>query len=406
MEHKDPEMIIVGAGLSGLITAWRCLDVNPGLSALLIDSADHIAGDHTWSFNETDIAPDLRDWLKPFSAYSWDSYDVAFPKRKRTLGIRYCTGNSDSLRACVLPHIKSGRLTTRLSEAVTKISPKSVTLEGGETLSAPIVIDARGFKPPADKVLGYQKFVGQTIRTAQPHGLTRPVIMDATVDQLGGYRFVYCLPFTDHEILVEDTYYTDGADLSENEVTARLADYINDKGWGDHTLIRKEKGVLPITLAARYPKDRTALIDLKEPTVIGIRGGYYHAITGYSLPEAVKSADLIAGLIRDAAGDYSKEPHAEMAQHKLDHLNEERFARFLNRMLFKASDPEKRYKILERFYGLPKPLIERFYAGRISKADKIRILAGKPPVPIMNALKVMSEAKFLAKHLPESDTAV
>ena len=393
-------MIIVGGGLSGLMTAWRSLDINPQLSVMIIDSADHIGGDHTWSFNETDIAPELRDWLQPFIAYSWDSYDVAFPNLRRTLNIRYCTGNSDSLRACILPHIKTGKLVTRLSETVISLTSKSVSLESGETLRAPIIVDARGFTPPADKVLGYQKFVGQTIRTAKPHGLSRPVIMDATVDQLGGYRFVYCLPFTDHDILVEDTYYTDGADLSENEVTARLADYIEAKGWGDHSLVRKEKGVLPITLAARYPKDRTAVIDPAEPITIGIRGGYYHAITGYSLPEAVKGADLMAELIRDAAGDYAKEPHAEMAQHKLDHLNEERFARFLNRMLFKAAAPEKRYKILERFYGLSEPLIERFYAGKTSKADKIRILAGKPPVPITNALKVMSEAKFLDKHLP------
>ncbi len=401
MSKKTSDMIIVGAGLSGLMTAWRCLDINPVLSVTIIEAADHIGGDHTWSFNITDIAPELRDWLTPFIAYNWDSYDVAFPNRSRTLNITYCTGNSDSLRACVLPHIESGRLKTRLSAPVADIAVNHVTLESGDVLRAPIIIDARGFTPPKDVLLGYQKFVGRTIRTQKPHGLKRPVIMDATVDQLGGYRFVYCLPFTDHEVLVEDTYYTDDAGLSENEVTARLQDYISSKGWADHTLVRAEKGVLPITLAVKYPKDRTVVTDKTKPTVIGIRGGYYHAITGYSLPEAVKGAALIAELINEAGGDYTKEPHAEMAQHKLDHVNEERFARFLNRMLFRAAKPERRYKILERFYGLPEPLIERFFAGKISKGDKIRILVGKPPVPITNALKVMSEAKFLADNLPE-----
>lgn len=401
MSEKNTDMIIVGAGLSGLMTAKRCLDVIPNLRVLVIDSADKIGGDHTWSFNITDIAPGIRDWIASFIAYDWDSYSVKFPKRQRTLDIRYCTGNSDSLRAFVQPHIDSGRLTTRLRSDVTNMSKQSITLDSGETLNAPIVVDARGFTPPTDRVLGYQKFVGHTIRTDKPHGLTRPIIMDATVDQLGGYRFVYCLPFTDTEILVEDTYYTDDADLSENEVTVRLEDYIAAKGWGDHTLVRKEKGVLPITLAVRYPEDRTVVIDTSDPIVIGIRGGYYHAITGYSLPEAVKSADLMAVMMLEAAGDYTSEPHAEMAQHRLDHVNEERFARFLNRMLFKAAKPEKRYKVLERFYGLSQPLIERFYAGKISKSDKIRLLFGKPPVPITRALSVMSEDKFLMKHLPE-----
>lgn len=393
-----PDIIIVGAGLSGLMTAWRCLDVNPDLRVSVIDAADRIAGDHTWSFNMTDILPELHEWLNPFIAYQWPSYDVKFPKRERTLNIAYATGNSDTLRACVQPHIDSGRLALHLSCPVKTLTPTQVILNGGEILDAGCVIDARGFVPRDDVILGYQKFVGRTIRTAKPHGLTRPIIMDATVDQLGGYRFVYCLPFTDREILVEDTYYTDGAGLSENEVAARVDDYIQAKGWGDHVLLRQEKGVLPITLAVDYPKNATAILDPSEPTVIGIRGGYYHAITGYSLPEAVKSAALIADLIRDAAGDYSIEPHAEMAQHKLDHVNEEKFARLLNRMLFKASEPEKRYKVLERFYGLSEPLIERFFAGKISKADKIRILTGKPPVPITKAMRVLREGKFISDH--------
>jgi lycopene beta-cyclase len=47
--------------------------------------------------------------------------------------------------------------------------------------------------------------------------------------------------------------------------------------------------------------------------------------------------------------------------------------------------------VLERFYRLPQPLIQRFYAGRAGLADKARILIGKPPVPIGAALKVMPE---------------
>jgi len=58
--NRSADMIIVGAGLSGLLTAWRCLDVNPDLRVMVIDAADVIGGDHTWSFNLSDIAPDLR----------------------------------------------------------------------------------------------------------------------------------------------------------------------------------------------------------------------------------------------------------------------------------------------------------------------------------------------------------
>ena len=47
--------------------------------------------------------------------------------------------------------------------------------------------------------------------------------------------------------------------------------------------------------------------------------------------------------------------------------------------------------MLQRFYRLPQPLVERFYAGRPSLIDRARILAGSPPVPIGRALKALPE---------------
>ena len=169
-QQPTSNIISVGAGLSGLLTAWRCLDVNPNLSITLIDGADHIAGDHTWSFNLTDVPEYLQDWIKPFIAYQWPRYDVRFPKRKRTLEIPYCTGNSESLRACVQPHIDSGRLKTRLGVVAVEVKQDQVMLKSGEVLCAPRVLDARGFIPNDSVFLGYQKFVGLTIRTKEPHG--------------------------------------------------------------------------------------------------------------------------------------------------------------------------------------------------------------------------------------------
>ncbi|RYG07720.1 MAG: lycopene cyclase, partial [Caulobacteraceae bacterium] len=67
------------------------------------------------------------------------------------------------------------------------------------------------------------------------------------------------------------------------------------------------------------------------------------------------------------------------------------FYRLLNRMLFRAARPDERYKVLERFYRLPQPLVERFYAAGSTLADKARILSGKPPVPIGAALTCMVE---------------
>ena len=61
-------------------------------------------------------------------------------------------------------------------------------------------------------------------------------------------------------------------------------------------------------------------------------------------------------------------------------------------MLFQAARPEERYRIFERFYRLPAPLIERFYTARSTRLDHMRVLCGKPPVPVGKAIAALTGA--------------
>ncbi|RZJ40831.1 MAG: lycopene cyclase, partial [Brevundimonas sp.] len=81
----------------------------------------------------------------------------------------------------------------------------------------------------------------------------------------------------------------------------------------------------------------------------------------------------------------------DIRRYARDVWKERGFYRLLNRMLFRAAKPQERYKVLERFYRLPEPLIERFYAAGSTLADKARILSGKPPVPLGAALTCLIE---------------
>ena len=388
-------MVILGAGLSGLLTAWRCLELNPKLKITLIDANSEIAGDHTWSFNLNDIDTELQKWVRPFIAHQWEAYDVKFPTRQRTLNITYCTGNSETLKSCVRPLIDSGRLSLKLNSRVQDIGEDIVFLEGGEEIQSALILDARGFEPNPERYLGYQKFVGHVIRTEQPHGVERPIIMDATVPQLGGYRFVYCLPYSDTELLVEDTYYTDGADMKSQEVDARIRDYIESQlNITSYEVARRETGILPITIAIKP--------DVYAPMSIGIRGGYYHAVTGYSFPDAAKVADRLAhqilSLVNGGQKITNRNLQLAMQNMQREHYSAERFFRLLNRMLFRAAKPQERYMVLQRFYGLGEGLIERFYAGDLTWRDKVRILIGKPPVPVFKALQNLSESAFIRRE--------
>jgi lycopene beta-cyclase len=62
------------------------------------------------------------------------------------------------------------------------------------------------------------------------------------------------------------------------------------------------------------------------------------------------------------------------------------FFRLLNRMLFLAGRSNLRWRVMQRFYHLRAPLIARFYAGTLTLFDKLRLVSGKPPVPVMEAV--------------------
>ena len=68
---------------------------------------------------------------------------------------------------------------------------------------------------------------------------------------------------------------------------------------------------------------------------------------------------------------------------------QQRFFRMLNRMLFLAGPAGQRWQVMQRFYGLPEGLIARFYAGKLTLPDRLRILSGKPPVPVLAALQAI-----------------
>jgi lycopene beta-cyclase len=63
------------------------------------------------------------------------------------------------------------------------------------------------------------------------------------------------------------------------------------------------------------------------------------------------------------------------------------FYRMLNRMLFIASAPDQRWRVFRRFFTLQRPLIERFFAGRSTALDRMRLVTGRPPVPLLSALR-------------------
>lgn len=370
------DIILAGGGLANGLIALRLRQLQPALRVLLLEADSKPGGNHTWSFHEGDITPQQHRWVAPLVAHRWQGYDVRFPDLNRTLAGDYLSITSERF-AEVLTATCGDNLHTRV--AVTALTPTSVTLADGTTLQARAVIDGRGYMADRQLTTGSQSFLGQQWRLSEPHGLTRPILMDATVNQQGGYRFVYTLPLSATELLIEDTHYVDAARLDAGVARQNIADYAREQGWGLAHLEREEQGDLPIMLAGDFPSFWQGRD--KQPCS-GLRAGLFHATTGYSLPHAVALAEAIAASADISAAALFSVIH----RYALRQWRKQRFFRTLNRMLFLAGDADKRWQVMQRFYSLNEGLIARFYAGQLTLADKARILAGKPPVPVGEAM--------------------
>ena len=378
------DLAIVGGGLAGCLIALALAERRPEVRVLLVDRDDRLGGNHLWSFFGADVARHERWLLTPFVAHAWPRYHVRFPGHARVIEEPYYTVRSDDLDAHVRRVLPADAILT--GRAVLSCDATSVVLADGDRIDAAGVIDARGTDSVAGLELGWQKFVGCELEIAGGHGEDEPVVMDARVAQHDGYRFVYTLPFTATTLLVEDTYYSDTPDLDEAVLADRIEAYVAARGWTIANLVRRERGVLPVVTGGDF--DRFWHEGGVRVAKAGARAGLFHPTTGYSLPDAVRTALLIA-----QADDLSGEALYRMTHdHAAAVWRDRKFYRLLDRMLFRAAAPDERYRVLERFYRLSPALVARFYAAQSTPLDKARILAGKPPVPLWRAVKALKGA--------------
>lgn len=374
------DVILVGGGLANGLLASRLAARQPALRVLVVESALRLGGNHTWSYHQSDVAADIDSWLSGLVRHAWARQDVMFPGFVRSLE----TGYRTLLPGDLHDHVASRpSVSLQLGTRASELSETSVTLAGGATMSAPCVIDGRGIGPVEGLALGYQTFLGLEVETREPHGLAHPIIMDASVAQHDGYRFVYSLPMSPTRILIEDTYYADTPDIARDDMERRIHDYAAGAGWRIARVERSEQGLLPIVLDGSLESVWPARA--AGAARIGMRAGLFHQTTGYSLPLAAEAADTLSGLpvLTTAA------VAAHIRRLAVETWSRQSFFRMINRLLFLAARPDERQRIMRRFYGLDAGLIERFYAGRLTAFDMARILTGKPPIPIWRALGVL-----------------
>ncbi len=371
------DIAIIGGGLAGSLVALALAARRPEARLLLVEQDDSIGGNHLWSFFDSDVAPQDRWLVEPLVTHRWpQGHAVCFPGLTRQLPGAYNSIASTTLDRHVRTLLGDRVLT---GTQVAALDPAGVTLANGDRLDVGAVLDARGAADLSALRCGWQKFVGHALRLSAPHGIDRPVIMDATVEQADGYRFVYLLPFDDRTIFVEDTYYSASPALDVPVLEDRIAAYAAARGWRVEAVTHRETGVLPVVHGGAF--DRFWPQD--DPVArAGVRAGLFQPMTGYSLPDAVAFAAWVAGQPLDTLA-------AATRAYAAAHWRRGGYYRMLGKLLFGAALPPDRWRVFARFYRLPAPLIDRFYAGRSTPADKLRILCGRPPVSIRSAMHAL-----------------
>jgi lycopene beta-cyclase len=408
------DVVILGGGLSGCLTALAYGRHRPEDRVVLVEAAPVVAGNHTWCCFATDLdgADALtRRLLDELIAHRWPRHRVRFPGFDRALEVPYLCVTADRLREAVARDFVAPPRRTLLTGArVLGLEPGAdrvaVHLADGRRLDAGRVLDARGGDgrgdggggaggrlgrapaphppsgPGARPRAGYQKFLGREVTLrgwTELHGDT-PLVMDATVPQTDGFRFMYVLPLgPDDRVLLEDTSFSDRPDLDLDLRREAIDAYAAAMGVVIERVHREEAGVLPmpwilpeilpaIAPAPTSPRPRVE--------AIGYAGGLFHAGTGYSLAIAATAAVTLATSATTAGQPVDRQP-LDTIRRRLREQN--RYFALLNRLMFVGLPPAERWRILERFYRLPPETILRFYGARTTRTDRARILLGRPP---------------------------
>ena len=92
-----------------------------------------------------------------------------------------------------------------------------------------------------------QHFVGWFVKTSNPvFNERQATFMDFSVSQKKNTRFMYVLPFSDSDALVEYTLFSKDL-LSLKEYEKAIDSYLIQMGAGEYQIVEKEQGSIPMT---------------------------------------------------------------------------------------------------------------------------------------------------------------
>ena len=139
-----------------------------------------------------------------------------------------------------------------------------------------------------------QHFIGWKIKSSEAvFTPEKATFMDFSVAQKGNTRFMYVLPSSENEALIEYTLFSKEL-LPKEEYEDAIKDYIENLGIKNYEILEKEDGNIPMTSYQFWNKNAKNILN------IGSAGGWTKASTGYTFKSASKkSKALVSFLVQE-----------------------------------------------------------------------------------------------------------
>lgn len=292
------DLVIAGAGAAGLSLLMRLMQ-NGYLQhrqVLLIDREDKNLNDRTWCFWEQGPGFFERLVYRSWSSVGFYSndyssvIDMAPYRYKMIRGIDFYNYCKQEIQNCPQVHWVKGivnELNADEQGVRLKLNGQDHFYKGAKAFSSiPRVITDQ---PNALHLL--QHFKGWVIRTDAPRFHTgEATLMDFRVDQQHGTAFVYVLPFSAHEALVEYTLFTPSL-LQSSQYEEGLRHYIQHTlEIAQYTIREEEFGIIPMT-NTRFAQQVNGVFQL------GTAGGQTKASSGYTFRFIQKQSEQLAAAL-------------------------------------------------------------------------------------------------------------
>ncbi|MDP5092756.1 MAG: lycopene cyclase family protein [Polaribacter sp.] len=346
------DYIIVGAGASGLMMAYRMSKDSffDNKKILIIDKEKKSINDRTWCFWEKNNG----EW-DDVLAKTWDKIQFKsdiHSLEESILPYQYKMIRSKKIYDKIWNQLDQHPQITFLASNVLEIqqaeSAAIVVTDAGSFSSTVVlnsVLFSNEYKLQSKYPVLQQHFVGFFIKTNEDcFNDDLATFMDFKIPQKGNTRFMYILPFSKNEALFEYTLFSEKL-LPISEYEAAIELYLKENNITNYTITEKEQGSIPMTCYHFWENNSQNIIH------IGTAGGWSKPSTGFTFKNTTKKTSQLI--------DHLKENKPLQSFHKinkfwfydlllLDILHEKNhLGATLFGQLFKRTSVEKILKFLD-----------------------------------------------------------